>query len=413
MKTKNKKFCLNVGFLFKRLCCVAILCLLLFAPACSENKEDNPIEGISQIDWENVPFEISSGVNISCWISQTNVLGKDRPTIEKKQAAYFLKKDVRKLADMGFDHIRLPVDESELFSEDGSWNKEVRQYIHDAIAWCSEYNLRVILDFHILRSHYFNDTENMTLWKDVKEQDKFVAMWKKIVGEYGQYPIGLLAFELLNEPVSGDNPDNWNKLYMRVLTELRKSQPNRLIIIDSGDHASIKGLTSLEVPANDKNLMLTFHSYTPYLLTHYKASWLKLKDIEVDVNYPGQLIEQSALDKYADNRELYNVLRYYGMDKDINGQYTTFKVYNQEVLEEGLSVALQKSRETGLKLHCGEFGCIDGTEKDIQVAWFNDMVTIFKKYNIAFSVWGYKSNFGIFNENGTVKDQRIIDALTK
>ena len=40
MKTKNKKFCLNVRFLFKRLCCVAILCLLLFAPACSENKED-------------------------------------------------------------------------------------------------------------------------------------------------------------------------------------------------------------------------------------------------------------------------------------------------------------------------------------------------------------------------------------
>ena len=119
------------------------------------------------------------------------------------------------------------------------------------------------------------------------------------------------------------------------------------------------------------------------------------------------------MDKYADNKELYNVLRYYGMDKDINGQYTTFKVYNQEILEEGLSVALQKSRETGLRLHCGEFGCIDETEKDIQVAWFNDMVTIFKKYNIAFSVWGYKSNFGIFNENGTIKDQRIIDALTK
>lgn len=55
--------------------------------------------------------------------------------------------------------------------------------------------MRVILDFHILRSHYFNDTENMTLWSSKAEQDKLSDMWKKLSAEFNQYPNSLLAYE--------------------------------------------------------------------------------------------------------------------------------------------------------------------------------------------------------------------------
>ena len=74
---------------------------------------------------------------------------------------------------MGYDHIRLPVDEKEVFDTDLNFNPETQQLIHDAIAWCKEYNMRIILDMHITRSHYFNDDKNsIILWKEQAEQDK-------------------------------------------------------------------------------------------------------------------------------------------------------------------------------------------------------------------------------------------------
>ena len=84
------------------------------------------------------------------------------------------------MAGWGFDHIRLPVDEVEIFTEKGEWKEKERRLIHKAVEWCKDLNMRVILDFHILRSHYFNDTENMTLWSSKAEQDKLSDMWKKL-----------------------------------------------------------------------------------------------------------------------------------------------------------------------------------------------------------------------------------------
>ena len=83
------------------------------------------------------------------------------------------------MCGMGFDHLRFPVDEMEIFTEKGEWNTKNLRLLRNALDCCMEQNMRAILDFHILRSHYFNDTENMTLWTDKSEQERFVSMWKK------------------------------------------------------------------------------------------------------------------------------------------------------------------------------------------------------------------------------------------
>ncbi len=57
---------------------------------------------------------------------------------------YFKKSDLKQLADMGFDHIRLPVDEKEIFDTNMEFVPATRQLVHDAIAWCKEYNMRLV-----------------------------------------------------------------------------------------------------------------------------------------------------------------------------------------------------------------------------------------------------------------------------
>ena len=59
-----------------------------------------------------IPFAINKGVNISNWLSQSDVRGEERKN-------YFTEAEVQQLAGFGFDHIRLPVDEEQLFTEDG------------------------------------------------------------------------------------------------------------------------------------------------------------------------------------------------------------------------------------------------------------------------------------------------------
>ena len=58
-------------------------------------------------------FEITRGVNISHWLSQS----KDRGELRKSK---FGRDEVAFLKKMGFDHLRLPVDEEQLFTPSGA-----------------------------------------------------------------------------------------------------------------------------------------------------------------------------------------------------------------------------------------------------------------------------------------------------
>ncbi len=46
-------------------------------------------------------FSVKRGVNISHWLSQSNVRGENR-------AVFFTEADVKFLSEVGFDHLRLP-----------------------------------------------------------------------------------------------------------------------------------------------------------------------------------------------------------------------------------------------------------------------------------------------------------------
>lgn len=380
----KRNIILAIIFIFGGLSCLM--------SSCDSNPEDENENKITPIDWENSKFEIQTGLNIGGWLSQTS-------TRKENINTFFTRSTVNKLAEWGFDHIRLPIDEAEVLNTDGTWMTDRLKLIHNAIGWCKDVNLRVILDMHITRSHYFNDTENMTLWTDLNEQDKFVHIWQTISAEFKQYPNSLLAYELLNEPATS-MPDDWNGLIARTLAAIRENEPHRVVVLDPVGHSNIGQLQNLVFPANDKNLILTTHFYTPHLLTHYQAPWMDgLKDLSIPLHYPGQLVAQADYDTITIQRHK-DVVKYY------NG------VYNKDVLTTRLQEAIRISQLTGLQIHIGEVGCIDKCPKEVRDAWMADVVAILKENNIAFDIWGYKSNFGILNDYGTPKDQGLIDIIT-
>ncbi|MHC4184052.1 MAG: glycoside hydrolase family 5 protein, partial [Planctomycetota bacterium] len=69
-------------------------------------------------------FRIARGVNISHWLSQSRRRGQQRQS-------FFTEKDVKLIAKLGYDHIRLPVDEEQLWDKDANKEKEAFELLHN------------------------------------------------------------------------------------------------------------------------------------------------------------------------------------------------------------------------------------------------------------------------------------------
>ncbi len=336
-------------------------------------------------------FQIRTGVNLAMWLSQSEKRG-----IEREQ--YITEKDIDLIAEMGFDHVRLPVDEVQLWDEDLSPNPEAFELMHRAIRWSLDNDLRVIVDLHIIRSHYFN-AESNPLWTDPLEQEKLVLMWKQLSDELRQYPLSYVAYELLNEAVAEDH-DDWNKLIAKLVKSIRETEPARTIVIGSNLWQGTETFPALKVPQNDPNIILSFHYYRPFGLTHYKAPWTQLYGYEGPVHYPGEVVTKK--DQTAHSEEFFRDIQW------------AIGYWDKERIQEEIGIAIQVSRELGLPLYCGEFSVYHAAPVEDALRWYRDVTAVFRENNIAFCHWEYKyrDGFPIVNED-LEPLQPLVEILTE
>lgn len=323
-------------------------------------------------------FELGKGLNASHWLSQSEKRGEER-------ANYMQEKDFKLMADLGFDHVRLPIDEEQMWDESGTQNPEAFELMHDAIGWAFKNNLRVIIDLHVLRSHHFNDADSRKLWEDKKSQEDFIKFWHQLSAELKKYPNDKLAYEPLNEAVA-ENPEDWNKLINWVIAEIRKLEPNRTIIMGSNKWQQVGTFKDLQVPENDKNIILSFHYYEPFTLTHYKAPWnVYGRTYFGPINYPGMAIDTT---KYAE------------MDA---AMFKAAKQYNRyadkQTIENEMLKAVTVAEKLGLPLYCGEWGCFPTTPIEMRQIYYRDMVSLFDKHGIAWAHWNYKNDFPVVDKD--------------
>ena len=80
---------------------------------------------------------------------------------------------------------------------------------------------------------------------------------------------------------------------------LRELEPNRVCVIGPNHFQQPDFIRTLQVPADDPNIILSVHNYAPLMLTHYRAYWTSFPKFTGAVQYPGPAIldksEWSAL----------------------------------------------------------------------------------------------------------------------
>jgi endoglucanase len=330
-------------------------------------------------------FILKRGVNVSHWLSQTQIRGKER-------AKYVTEKDFKLIKEYGFDHVRLPIDEEQFWTENGKQEKDAFKLLDKAVNWCLKYDLKVIIDLHTLRSHHFNIPNSRTLWEEEGAQKDFINFWRQLSAKLNKYPIDMVAYEMMNEAVA-DDPEDWNKLINWAISEVRKLEPERTIVMGSVNWQGAGTFPYLKVPEGDKNIILSFHTYTPLPFTHWKAGWTGWAKYDGPVNYPGEIIPIKDLSAF---------------DQDAVTAMNDFMgSYDKSSFVDEFKPAIEKAKELGLPLYCGEFGCFPTTDMKMRQQWYNDIMEVFNENGIAWCHWNWKNDFPLVDE----KTMEPIDEL--
>lgn len=192
------------------------------------------------------------------------------------------KRDIDSLASWGFNSVRLPMHYN-LYTpaieneKDGqiTWLDEGFTMTDNLLNWCAANKMYLILDLHGApggQGHDANisdyDTSKPSLWESAANQDKMVALWKKLAQRYKDNPwIG--GYDIINEPnwnFTGTNINGCDEtsnaplkaLLTRITKAIREVDSNHLIFIEGNCWGNnYNGI----FPLWDENMALSFHKY--------------------------------------------------------------------------------------------------------------------------------------------------------
>lgn len=323
-------------------------------------------------------IQLKRGVNLSHWLSQSDRRGQAR-------REWITREDFTRIRALGFDHVRLPLDEEQLWNPDGSREQDAWEVLETGLGWARSEGLAVVCDLHILRSHHFNQTSVPALYADPAELNRFCQLWRGLAGFLGRHPEDMVALEILNEAVARQDED-WNRVSTAAWRAIRESAPRHAIVLGSNWYCMCKTFPKLAVP-DDPNLILTFHFYNPMFVTHHHAGWTPQGAWTGGVSYPGRLWPEGIPD---------------GLDPALAERMSEAnKVeWNSQAMLDELRDPMEKASLTGHRLYCGEFGAIIHAPLDVRRAWLSDAVGCFEANGIGWAMWDWKGVFGVVDAHG-------------
>ncbi|MBN1413133.1 MAG: cellulase family glycosylhydrolase [Spirochaetales bacterium] len=248
-------------------------------------------EGTNFIDANGKPFFIRA-IGLGNWLLPEGYMwgfrgNGDRPRkIEKvienligeKDAAdfwikfrknYMRESDVKRIKEVGFNTVRVPINWRILMTEDDAadFKEEGFKLLADLTKWCKKHKVYIVWDLHGAPGGQtgtnIDDSEfdKPELFMYEKNMAKTVKLWKEIARRYVNEPI-VIAYDLLNEPLPQGKFSKYKKhllpLYKRITAAIREIDKNHMITIEGANWAND---WSMFREPFDSNLFYQFHKY--------------------------------------------------------------------------------------------------------------------------------------------------------
>lgn len=183
---------------------------------------------------------------------------------------YITKEDIHFIKSSGLNHIRLPFNFKLFLVEDHPeiWLEEGFKRLDDAIKWCKEENLYVMLDLHAAPGGQTGDNIDDSwsypwIFEDESAQQTTIALWKKLADRYKDETI-VIGYDLLNEPIPHymENKEELNQLleplYKKITAAIREVDKNHTIVLGGAQWNT--NFKMFGAPY-ENNLAYTFHRY--------------------------------------------------------------------------------------------------------------------------------------------------------
>ena len=293
-----------------------------------------------------------------------NIIGYD-PLWKSMSRARMQDKHFRLIREAGFSNVRIPLHPF----RDAGIDEEHR--ITDTwfgmLDWAVEQSLSnglmVILDFHEFGTMGQNPMGN---------KDRFLATWEQMGERYKDCPDEVI-FEILNEPNRELTPELWNQFHSEALPIIREANPTRTVIIGPGHWNNINYLEQLELPEDDRNIIVTVHYYSPMEFTHQGARWSSHRD-EVGVEWNGTPEERQAIIKDFEKAQVW-------------------------------------AEEHDRPLFLGEFGAYDRADMDSRVRYISFVTRQAEKLGWSWAYWQFDSDFILYDIPNNRWVEPLRDAL--
>jgi len=193
----------------------------------------------------------------------------------------------RIIREASFDSVRIPIRWSAQASKRYPYtiDESFFERVDWAISQALDHGLVPIVDLH----HY------PELMQDPGSQkERFLALWRQIAERYRNWP-DRLYFEILNEPQGNLSAGLWNVYLREALQVIRSTNPHRPVVVGAAHYSEVGQLEQLELPKEDRDLIVAFHYYKPFAFTHQGAPWLADSGPWVGTTWEGTTAEREAV----------------------------------------------------------------------------------------------------------------------
>lgn len=280
---------------------------------------------------------------------------------------------IDKASAAGFASVRLPVRWSNHASTDAPFTIDpaFMGRVDAVIDKLLAKGLLVILNMH----HYrqldgdARDAGELPV-ADAAVDVRFVMLWEQLATHF-QGRSARLVFELYNEPHGRLNGEPWNVLAARALRVVRKTNPDRIVVIGPTRWNSASDLQLLRMP-NDANLIATVHDYNPFPFTHQGAEWVSpVLPVGVTCCSAAQEAEMTA----------------------------------------PLDVAKAWSAAKRYPIYVGEFGAYSKADDASRVDFNRKMRQAMEGRGMTWSYWEFAAGFGVYDPVKLTFRQGLLDSL--
>ncbi|KUO63388.1 hypothetical protein APF79_06360 [bacterium BRH_c32] len=276
-----------------------------------------------------------------------NIIGYD-PIWKNFDQKRFKENYFTKLKDAGFNSVRINLHAFSFMDKETlllpeSWFNTLDWAVNNAL----KNNLLVILDMHNFGEMGNAPEENLPRLK---------AFWEQVADHYQNYSDSVV-FEILNEPFGKLTDELWNQYHKELLQIIRRTNPERIVIIGPGFWNNIYHLDALTLPEDDKNLIVTVHYYLPMEFTHQGASWTP-ENSQLGIKW--------------------------GSDEEIKKLRDDFSLVNQWAIKNNRPILL------------GEFGAYDKGEMEYRVKYIYNVCRTAEEFGWSWAYWQFDSDFILY-----------------